>query len=234
MGFIMDHEIEDIYYIEDKHVCDECFEDYAIKDFIEENAISEMCTYCGRSSADKAIATKLYEVVIFILEGIRYEWDEPVNCVGWCSQEGGWVGATITDTHDLIAYNLDLEIQNTKLFDDIIESFNISEWCQRDPYGPRPEEEMFTDWEEFAYQIKHKIRYVFFKAISRKRRNTSDRRQPFIILKKLGDVVNDLGLIKSVPAGSEIMRARVSTKQLSSTVKELGPPHVIRLFYPIG
>lgn len=175
MGFLKELQIEGINYI-DKYVCDECFEDYAIKEYIQKNAISETCDYCGKSSAeDKPVATPLHEVVRFILEGIRYEWDEPGNCVGWCSQEGGWIGATITDTHDLITDELELGIRD-ELCEDIIQSINIYEWCQRDPYGLPPEEEMLGSWNDFADQIKYQIRYVFFRARRRKEDDVLDRR----------------------------------------------------------
>ena len=163
MGFIKELYSEGINYI-DKYVCDECLEDYAIKKHIQENVVSETCDYCDETSDEKAIAAPLHVVVEFILEGIRYEWDEPVNEMGWCSEDGGWIGAIITDTDDIISYRLDLGIRHDELRKDIIRSINIYEWCQRNPYGLPPEEEMLCSWNDFADQIKYQIRYVFFRA----------------------------------------------------------------------
>jgi len=225
MGFIKELSIEGINYI-DKYVCDECLEDYAIKKYIQKNVISETCDYCGRSSSeDKPIAAPLHEVVSFILEGIKYEWDEPGNCVGWCSQDGGWIGATITDTHDLISDELDLGIRHDGLRDDIINSINIYEWCQMDPYSLPPEEEMLSEWERFSIQVKYHTRYVFYRVTTREENHDFDtRREPYDILNNLGEVVNELGLIKCLPVGTEFIRARGSKKRLHPTIKDIGPP----------
>lgn len=229
MGFVKELKIEGINYTGDKHVCDKCFGDYALQEYIRENAVSDTCDYCGRSSDDNnSIAAQLHEVVAFILQGIRYEWDEPVNCVGW---EGGWVGASVIDTHDLFTDELELDIHHDSLFSDIIDSIDIYEWCQRDPYSVPPGEDMFYDWKEFADQIKHQIRYVFFKAVRSARRNIFDKRQPHVILNKLGEVVNELGLINTLPAGTEFIRARISEKKLRPTVKELGIPPLHKAIY---
>lgn len=224
MGFLKELHIEGISYI-DKYVCDECFEDYAIKEYIQKNAISETCDYCGKPSAeDKPVATPLHEVVRFILEGIRYEWDEPVNEVGWCSQEGGWIGATITDTYDLISDELDLGIRHDELRDDIIQSINIYEWCQRNPYGLPPEEEMLSEWERFSRQVKYHTRYVFYRVTTQDKDHDFDSREPHDIMNALGKIVNELGLIRHLPAETEFIRARGDKKRLPPTINELGPP----------
>jgi hypothetical protein len=40
---------------------------------------------------------------------------------------------------------------------------NDDQWCEIDPYGPRPYEEDFYTWELFCRQVKYETRYVFFK-----------------------------------------------------------------------
>jgi hypothetical protein len=223
MGFIKELSIQGIHYIE-KAVCDKCFDDYAIKKFIKGNASTKKCDYCGKSSRDINSAVPLHEVVEFMLDGINYEWDIPGNSVTWCSQEGGWVGARVIHKYDLVADELELEIQDNDLFNDIVHSIADDEWCQRDPYGLPPGEEMFYDWEKFSEQIKHQIRYVFFRAKRRGERDVLERHEPYFILNRLGQVVNELSLIDSLPLGTEFIRARVSKKRLHPVVKELGPP----------
>ena len=224
MGFVKDLFIKGIICVEEKNVCSECFEDYAISEYVQENAVEAKCDYCSKSSEKTAIAAPLHEVVEFILEGIRYEWDDPANCVSWCSQEGGWVGATVINTYDLITDELDLGIQHDKLLADIARSIVTQEWCPSDPYGPRPDDEMIYNWKMFANQIKHHIRYVFFRASRRERKDTFDRQQPYAILHRIGEIANGLGLIKPLPSGTEFVRVRRSEKILRHTVKKLGPP----------
>lgn len=43
-------------------------------------------------------------------------------------------------------------------------------------------------------------------------------------MKTIGKVANELDLIRSLPIGTEFIRARVSEKRLPITVKKLGPP----------
>jgi len=74
--------------VPDKHVCAECFDDYAIKEFINENADENKCSYCSNVS-DEPIAIALVEVVDFICQGINTEWENPVESMGWESREGG-------------------------------------------------------------------------------------------------------------------------------------------------
>lgn len=146
----------------DKYVCAECFRDYAIKEFIEQNAVDKKCSYCSNES-DEPIAAPLEEVMEFIREGIQTEWDNPVNCVGWESAEGGWTGARVIDSYDLIHEEIEeLQDTNEKVLDDIIYSLD-QEWCHRDPYSFTYEETLFLSWTVFAYQVKHHTRYIFLR-----------------------------------------------------------------------
>lgn len=218
----------------EKFVCADCFGDYAIKDFINSKVSEKHCDYCGKISQSDDIAAPLEDVVEFILEGIQYEWDEPGNCVGWCSAEGGWVGAEVLDTYELIFEDhLELEVDNTDLLDDIFRSIDIPQWCRQDPYGPKPGEELILDWSRFADQIKHHVRYVFYRTRAREYgdRDVLERHQPYEILNKLGEIVNELGLIQTLPANTPFVRARVSQKKIPKGVKHLGPPPKEKALY---
>ena len=100
------------------------------------------------------------EVVDFMLEGINSEYDDPNNCVGW---EGGWQGADVFDSQDLITDMIGLDISSEELYDDIILALGDQEWCQRDPYGLRDEEALKFGWGKFCEQVKHRSRYIFFR-----------------------------------------------------------------------
>src|SRR5438874_2707117 len=75
--------------IGEKWVCPRCFEDYAIRRFIRENACFNICSYCSRRSR-KPIATEINDVLSFIAEGLNREYEPPENHVPWDSAEGGW------------------------------------------------------------------------------------------------------------------------------------------------
>jgi len=218
------------------NVCPDCIGDYAIKDFINGNLSEKDCDYCGNASQSDDIAASLEDVVEFIIEGIQYEWDEPGNCVGWCSAEGGWVGATVLDTYDLIFEDhLELEVENTDLLNDIFQSLNreYPQWCRKDPYGPEPGEELLLNWSRFADQIKHHVRFVFYRtrAWAYGERDVLERHQPHEILNKLGEIVKDLSLIQTISINTAFVRARIGQKKIPASVKQLGPPPKEKAIY---
>lgn len=105
MGLVKEYYLSQLdrgyFDIGDKYVCPDCFDDYAIKDFITKNAEKTACDYCGNSSP-KAIAAPIDEVLHIIMDGIRSEWGNPEDeGVAWESKEGGWQGKVI-DSYDLL------------------------------------------------------------------------------------------------------------------------------------
>src|SRR5947208_13486776 len=104
----------------DKQVCDCCFEDYAIKDFIRANAVANRCSYCNRQSKEP-IAAEVDDVIEFIAEGINTEYEDPVHSVGWDSAEGGWLLPTM-DAWDLLS-EVGLDETHEDVFEDLRHAF---------------------------------------------------------------------------------------------------------------
>src|SRR5271165_4328685 len=89
-----------LHSVGQKFVCSDCIEDYALKDFIEDD-VTELhgCDYCHRSREGlRSIDSDT--LLEFIAEGLHTEYEDPVNSVGWDSAEGGWLLPTI-DLYDL-------------------------------------------------------------------------------------------------------------------------------------
>jgi hypothetical protein len=205
----------------EKYVCKNCFGDYAIQQFIENEAKYLECSYCGSISDEEPIAAHIEGVIEFILDGIETEWGDPANSVSW---EGGWVGATIISTYDILQ-EVELEIGKDELFDDILHSIHQGEWCQIDPYGLTLQEEWYYDWEEFSNQVKHQVRYVFFNIPQNQSAEHNIKKQPYEVLAKIGEIVNELGLINKLSKGTTIFRCRNNkADEKFTTVDELGPP----------
>jgi len=210
----------------DKYVCAECFSDYAIKEFIEQNAVDNKCSYCSNKS-HKPIAAPVEEVVEFIREGIETEWDNPVNCVGWESAEGGWMGARVIDSYQLISEEIEeLQDTNEKVLDDIIYSLD-QEWCQRDPYGLPDEEALFLSWTGFADQVKHHTRYIFLRLKEEKEfLHDLDMIPISKMLDRLSDEFSTLeeeNLLTMIRVGSKIFRTRIHDKSIHpSHATEIG------------
>lgn len=208
----------------DKYVCSNCFGDYAIQEFIKAEANYLECSYCVTISDDIPIARHIDDVIEFILEGIETEWDDPRNGVMYDSGEGGWIGIEVIDTEELLI-RLDLGLHNEELLDDITESIFQTEWCRNDPYGDRPHEEWYYDWEEFSEQIKHHVRYVFYNIHNKQADEFGIEKEPHEILEKIGIIAINLRLIRILQKGTTIFRCRVTREgKIFSTVDELGPP----------
>lgn len=211
---------------QDKYVCKQCFSDYAIKEFIGENAVDKKCSYCSNES-NEPIAAPLEEVVEFIREGIETEWDNPVNCVGWESAEGGWMGARVIDSYNLIYEELEeLQDTNEDLLNDIIYSLD-QEWCQRDPYGLPDEEALFLSWTGFADQVKHHTRYIFLRLKEEKEfPYDSDIIPVSKMLDRLSDEFSKLeeeNLLTMLRVDSKIFRTRIHDNSVHlSRATEIG------------
>jgi len=204
-------------------VCSDCFGDYGIKDFIENNSNSNECSYCGNSGTDiKACAFE--KVVVHILDSIKCEWGDPSNeGVGWESREGGWLGANVNDTYDLIYDELGIEVEYEEILDDLNSSIIMGPWCRKDPYSSDENERLISAWNNFSELVKHNSRYVFFKKVDNN--SPYDEMDPVEILNSLSEIITRLDLVKRIDQNVDIYRVRVvdEGKELKSA-KDLGSP----------
>ncbi|MBV5327016.1 MAG: RES domain-containing protein [Chlorobium sp.] len=212
----------------DTFVCADCFEDYAIQNFIESIAENNECDYCGETS-EEAIAAPIDNVIEFIVNGIESEYENPGNSVGWCSAEGGWVGTTVCDSYELVKELVEVSPNSNTLIGDIIEAVSDREWCHIDPYGNPMSDEWFLDWEAFCEGIKHNTRYVFYRLPTKKDETKFYKRaeNPYDILEEIGKIVKELEIIETLPVGTEFVRVRPhAAEQVFTSVQELGPPQI--------
>jgi HEPN/RES N-terminal domain 1 len=77
----------------DQYVCSACVADPALKYLIESTAEEEECSFCGATS-NQAIAAPIEELISHIQSCLYEEYDDPVNCLGFCSADGGYLGET--------------------------------------------------------------------------------------------------------------------------------------------
>jgi len=202
----------------DRYVCAFCLEDSALKAFVRENVSRYRCDYCGR----RRPSVKADEVVELIVEGLRTEYEDPNNVMGWDSGEGGWLGVT-TDKGDLVR-NFEVT-ENEELYEDIVDVITLDEWCEQDPYGLSTHERLSYGWERFCELVKYENR--FFPTMRRKRERYPDPDEvpPAELLRSLADILPELGLIRHVPIGTRVIRARTHNPGVVlGTATELGSP----------
>lgn len=212
------------YNDSNRYVCAECVEEDYLSDFINEfgpareDGKEVECSYCGQLPT-----VPLETVLRLIVNGLKTEYDMPENGVAWESAEGGWIGATVWDTWDLLQQ---FGIGDQPLAD-IVNAILIEAWSDKNPYALREHQELYLGWERFSAMIKHETRFVFFRLSNRDETKYYD--QPayglYGILDKLGDISLKLNLFKTIKEGTSIFRARPTTSDTPySGLSSLGPP----------
>lgn len=85
-----------------KSVCPDHTDDYALKKFIEMSAVATSCDYCERG-ADEPIACSVHDLIEFIDQGIRHEWDHADDeGLPYETAEGGYQLATPLTNYELV------------------------------------------------------------------------------------------------------------------------------------
>ncbi|MDA1000391.1 MAG: HEPN-associated N-terminal domain-containing protein [bacterium] len=212
-------------------VCSECFDDYALVDFINGNASSCTCDFCGQTG-DVPIATKLEEVIRLIEESIHTEYDMPHNHLPWDGREGGWQIAEVYDTHELLFEVIGIELpkdQDQKLAYMISGGITNTEWCEDEPLRLRESERLRYSWSDFCDLIKYEKRYLFMEdnrhSVVRGEFGSDDLLDPNEILGEISRICEEHELFVVVNAGISFFRARHQKdgKTLSGPL-DFGPP----------
>ena len=210
-------------------MCSRCFGDEEIKAFIESRATAKACDFCRRKSRSREIAAPLDEVVEFMLEAINRDYERAIDALGWDGQEGGFQGSH-WDSYDLLADHLGLELPNDhddRLLDILANCLGDEPWCERNPYSLREDERLFVSWERFSEFIKHGRRYFFLREKKEESSVSREYLSPSAFLKFVGHTVDQHELIKTLPAGLLIYRARQQKRhEVFDSAYDLGPPPV--------
>ncbi|GEL20739.1 hypothetical protein PA7_45760 [Pseudonocardia asaccharolytica DSM 44247 = NBRC 16224] len=206
----------------DKYVCKDCVNDEALVRLVVDSVEDMECTYCGRL-ADEPIAAPLDVLTEAIVDGLSTEYEDPIEQVSYVSREGGYQ-MPHQDTYDLLQ---ELEVVND--FDLIVDLANAIEtqlWCQRDPYRPSPHDALRWGWSGFREHVMHKRRYTFLLAdpAAQEQRDYGEI-PPEDMLHALARAIRAGDLVTVLPAGTELVRARVHPPaQQPSTAAEIGSP----------
>ena len=212
-------------------VCAECFGDDDIQTFVRSNADSNECDFCGRKSRTRPIAAPLDEVFDFVLPAIEREYERAVDALGWDSGEGGYQGAHWDSQELLEEIGLALPNDDGRLLDVLVECLGDEVWCKRNPYGLREDERLVGSWEDFCSSVKHERRYFFLR--KKKKRFDSEYLTPSDLLRFISETVNEHELVRKLPKGSLVYRARQQKPgEVLGSPYDFGPPPVERATRP--
>jgi HEPN/RES N-terminal domain 1/RES domain len=205
------------------YVCPDCVGDAALKAFIESEATNEECSFCGTTS-EEAIAAPLDELISQIRGCLFKEYDDPANCLSYCTADGGWQGETF-DSYDILDM-VGLELPNDddgELLTAILKGLSDQLWCRRDPYGMSRNEELSYSWEAFCEIIKHQRRFFFLDESGGRSLLT-----PAEVLGTIFEYAKNIGLVRTLTRDrSKLFRARLQRPgEVLENALQLGPPPI--------
>lgn len=207
---------------EDEYVCAGCITDEGLQGFIEGEACAKVCSFCEAES-EEPLAAPLVEVLLYMNECLAREYDVAENKLPFESAEGGYIGQVWT-TQELLDDLLCDDLPNDddgELMDALCDGLGDRAWCRRHPFSLTDDEKLSFSWDEFCELIKHRCRYFFLN----EERGDDELYSPFALLKALAGWCERFDLIKPLPVGRPLYRARWQEPgQILASAAELGPP----------
>jgi hypothetical protein len=187
-------------------VCDSCFDDDAIRTYVQGNAIANECTYCSRGAAEP-IAADADEVAGLIMEGILTEWTDPVEELAYESAEGGYQGQQID--FDEVLEQVGDPIA-TYEFQEALRAGTVDHtvaWCKRDYAAPHLDDALTYDWQALSNLVRYDSRY-FFSEKEGSFPEPGRAGNALQILEHIGELAEEAGLIRWLPEGECLWRVR--------------------------
>ncbi|MDH4081302.1 MAG: HEPN-associated N-terminal domain-containing protein [Nitrospira sp.] len=200
------------------NVCTNCFDDEAIKRFIEENASEKECSYCEACS-EEPIAASMNSVLEVIGSAVEHGYEDPANSL---PVEGGEYVFSTMDIDDVLD-EIGWPTQSDSVADEIREAFSGRAWVQKNFFGLPEDDQLRYGWDDFVEAVKYRTRYLFAMPFTDESQLGLDDIPPHKMLEKIGNVIDNVGLIREVKAGTKWLRARIHDPRESySTASELG------------
>ena len=204
-----------------ERVCSKCFEDENLVGWIEQQDGEPGCDACGKRDAPTA---DLNELADHMRERLERYYGYAADQLPYDSGEGGYL-APHWDTYDLLAdvVGLSLPRDSRGLFFRLCEAISDQMWCEYDWLTLDLDDSLASGWGRFSKVVQHQRRFFFHEfGIDR---DDPDQRSPAELLRFIGKLAERQSLIKSLPRGTRIYRARhLDPMPAKVCAKDLGPP----------
>ncbi len=202
-------------------VCPDCIADDGLRRFVRTHAQIERCDFCGGSGPQGLTLGALFD---YMGERISTEWDRASSVLYYGEGDEVWEsgGAAVYDAWDLLG-ELDEPLANDKLRDEFVAAFP-DDRVSRHAFRLAHHERLAYGWETFARYVKEESRYLFLRT-GRGPQGDEELIPPAQLLDEVGMAIENGGLIRQLPEGSQVVRARQhSADQILATPGELGSP----------
>lgn len=209
--------------ISDRYVCTKCFGDEDLKDVIRNDGGPGRCSYCH---ARRRRVLPLEEIAEFIERRMGTFYGTAVDQLPYNSREGGYLGSH-WDTQELLFDEIGLTIEardHDRLMDDLLGEIEDDVWCEHDWLSLEFDDSMAYSWRDFR-RITMSERRFFFHSVGASDVSHPDERSAGMFLVELAELIEELGLVRSVPVGQSYYRVRNQTvPPFEPTAAALGPP----------
>jgi RES domain/HEPN/RES N-terminal domain 1 len=192
----------------ERGVCPACVGNPTLRAVVGRHADIDRCAFCGREGPAGMRLQALFE---YMYDCIGAEWRRPLML----TPEGD-----PDDLHDSgeLLRDLDEPLANETLRQEFVRSFKHG-WSHHDADPAK----LSSSWWLFAQHVKYRARYLFLR--TGHQRVIQDHLSPAQVLDELAKVIVKRQVIRRLPVGSRIFRARAHEPDLMpSSSAELGPP----------
>ena len=203
----------------DKLICADCIGNEYLAELIRSESTDTSCSYCGSTECDSLGLEFIAQIVEPTIETY---WEDAANSVPYESAEGGYQYPTEVNIE--VVGDILWECENPEIIGDISNEIPDTVWYHRHRY----EEHDFDIWQEFCEFIKHKRRYFFSGAefgpnFIPGEAGAGNTATDF--LRRVIGHLRDFELVKILPDGTDIYRARLDTPNVDWTNPlSFGPP----------
>lgn len=220
-------------------LCSCHFKDHYIKTFIEQNSSEGKCHYCSKNGKVIGLPT----LIEFMNEKIRTYYGDIEDqdlpfANSWLDKDDGETfpyhdscGLLMPNERedydiDELFENIELNIDNEKLYDDIRNCFDDTKrYCLVDALYDTKEEELSYKWDQFSKIVKSSRRYTFFKMPEFTTKQHSDNGLDNILSELENAVINANLILTLKPNETSICRCRVHKKdEIINTIDNLASP----------
>ncbi len=202
--------------VPEKYVCEYCFKDDGLTHYIRNHGAEGQCSYCyGDENTDQVVS--LENILVHIMQSLRYEeWYDPADSgTPYETREGGWLVDQYEIDDIIIHGNYPIECEHDGLQDDIMESIGHIVLL---PFFsmPDPLEGYMIAWDDFCRRVKYEAQ------------SNGDNEQalddPTSILDTIAHFVNGIGLVRTFPTGTPLVRVALEDTEKHSDVGRLASP----------
>jgi hypothetical protein len=201
----------------EKQICSRCIKEPYLKSVIKNAETEESpCSFCGRRPS-----TELDEVMEIIGNAVADYYNRAVEEAPYESAEGGYQGVTY-DTWEVMFAMISHISNRDDVIDTVTEAFDDDIWVERNMFSLNGVQKYVASWEQFCEAVKHEAEHG---PGGEPEEEDHDTISVSVMLEELAEIVQESGMIRTLPADRVIYRVRAHKRSEECTNREtLGPP----------